>query len=196
MRILKAKTKYSCGDCGRKKKNSEAFTLLELLVAMGILVIIVLIVARIFAQASATWSTGVRLSEVNMTGRAVVDFVAQDLSQAVMSTNMGYDFDPANGFWIIDSATNATRARMKVSYSYNPGSHILLRRQLDPVQPDQQLCDTNLDAFVIVVGPGYDFNTQTLPQYVDVNVSISGANTGLKYFSSRVTFPNRSRYKY
>jgi len=192
VRILKAILKDRVNDCCRKKKDSAAFTLLELLVAMGILVIIVLIVARIFAQASATWSTGVRLSEVNMTGRAVVDFVAQDLSQAVMSTNLGYTFSPISGsagsasFYIIGDATNSTRAGTNVTYTY---AGTLSRL-------GQQLCDTNLVAFEIEAGPGGDNSTQTFPQYVDVKVSVSGASTGVKKFSSRVTFPNRNRYKY
>ena len=192
MRILKAKIKDRSGDCGRQKKSAAAFTLLELLVAMGILVIIVLIVARIFAQASAAWSTGARLSEVNMTGRAVADFVARDLSQAVVSTNLGYTFNPISGsagsasFYIIGDATNTTRAATNVTYNFG-GTLTRL---------GQQLCDTNLVAFAIVAGPGGNNGTQTLPQYVDVNVEVAGASTGVKKFSSRVTFPNRNRYKY
>jgi type II secretory pathway pseudopilin PulG len=187
VRIPKARIKDRYGDCDRKKSSAAAFTLLELLVAMGILVIIILIVARIFAQASAAWSTGARLSEVNMTGRAVVDFVAQDLSQAVVSTNLGYEFHAAGPtFWIIGDATNGARAATQVTYSYGATLTRL----------GQQLCDTNLTAFTITAGPGGDNSTQTLPEYVDVLAEVSGASTGIKKFSSRVTFPNRNRYKY
>jgi Tfp pilus assembly protein PilW len=63
--------------------------LIELLVAMTILVIITLMVARIFQQAGVAWDTGARKAEQMMSGRAVSDFLAQQFSHAVPDPNGG-----------------------------------------------------------------------------------------------------------
>lgn len=64
-------------------KSRGGFTLLELLVSMAILSIIVLLTAQIFEQSTVAWNGGARRVEVNMTGRAIADYVAQDLSAAI-----------------------------------------------------------------------------------------------------------------
>ena len=170
-------------------RGSWAFTLIELLVAMAVLLIIVLIVAKVFAQASSTWTTGARRVEMNMTGRAVADFVAQDLSQAVIGSN--YEFTvsaSAANFWIIGDASNTTRAAVNVTYSFSGAA---LTRS------GQQICDTNLVGFAFSQGPGF-VSGQSLPLYVDVLVTVSDGRpvASNRVFQSRAEFPNRNRYKY
>ena len=99
-------------------RQKAAFTLIELLVAMTILVIITLMVARIFQQATMAWNTGTRKVELMMNGRAVSDFLAQQLSHAVADTN-GAAFSvsglPAS-FYILNDASVGTGAVQKVTY--------------------------------------------------------------------------------
>lgn len=59
------------------------FTLLELLVSMVILGVIVVVCGRIFEQSTVVWDSGTRKAELNLTGRAVVDAMAQEISHAV-----------------------------------------------------------------------------------------------------------------
>ena len=112
------RTERSC----RKQADGAAsgragFTLIELLVSMAILVVIVLIVARIFQQASMAWQTGTQTTEKIMTGRAVADFVAQQLSHAIPDTN-GATFDVSSSlsFMMIEEASAGTGAVKMVSY--------------------------------------------------------------------------------
>ncbi len=67
----------------RERTSRSGFTLLELLVSMVILGVIVVICGRIFDQSTVAWDSGSRKAELNLTGRAVVDLMAQEISQAV-----------------------------------------------------------------------------------------------------------------
>ena len=100
------------------RKGISGFTLIELLVAMTILVIITLIVARIFQQAGVAWDTGTRKVEQLMNGRAVTDFLAQQLSHAV-ATNGATTFPttmPAT-FYVLEEANAGTGAIRQVTYA-------------------------------------------------------------------------------
>ncbi len=97
----------------------SGFTLIELLVSMAILVIITLMVARIFQQAGVAWETGSRKAEKMMTGRAVSDFLAQQLSHAVPSTN-GVAFTVSGfplSFLVLEDASPGINAIRQVDYT-------------------------------------------------------------------------------
>jgi len=101
------------------RRGISGFTLIELLVAMTILVIITLIVARIFQQAGVAWDTGTRKVEQLMNGRAVTDFLAQQLSHAVADTNGPVPFPvtmPAT-FYVLEEANAGTGAIRQVTYA-------------------------------------------------------------------------------
>ena len=69
---------------GRKSRRTvEGFSLLEILVAMSILVIIIMMMSGVFHQSRIAWDTGLRKARMNMGGRAVVDFMSRELSQAI-----------------------------------------------------------------------------------------------------------------
>ena len=59
------------------------FTLIELMVAMVVLSILMVMVATIFNDATKAWTLGTRRAETNGSGRAVVDFMARELSAAI-----------------------------------------------------------------------------------------------------------------
>lgn len=85
---------------------------------MAILMIITLIVARIFQQASMSWETGLRRTEALMSGRAVANFMARELSRAVPDPSgapFGISGTPMT-FWVLDEATAATGAIYQVTY--------------------------------------------------------------------------------
>lgn len=103
----------------RRLQSRRGFTLIELLVAMAILVVITLIVARVFQQAGVAWDTGTRKAEAMMSGRAVSDFLAQQLSCAVADTN-GIPFNVTGSpleFYVLGDAGPGTRAIQRVQYA-------------------------------------------------------------------------------
>ncbi len=64
-------------------KQRCGFTLVELMVSMGILVVIMLMMARVFTDASAAWRAGTRRAYEAQSGRVIMDFIKQELSQAI-----------------------------------------------------------------------------------------------------------------
>ena len=66
----------------------RGFTLLELLTAMAVLVILVLIAMRLFVQSSITWGAASRRAQVNMVGRAVANYVAQQYADSDSPTGV------------------------------------------------------------------------------------------------------------
>lgn len=171
--------------------GARGFTLIELLVAMAILLIIVMIVAQLFQQARQVVDTGSRRVETNMRGRAVADFMAQELSMAVNSTN---SFSASGGtaeFDMLGDATESNRAVQRVTYGFSGG---VATRSRDG-GPLEDLCDGIQDVeFIEDVGAApYDVNE--LPLYVNVRVTVSDGGTPAtpRVFESRAYMVHRDR---
>ena len=64
-----------------RHRGSMGFSLVEVLAAMTVLAIMVVLVARLFADSSAAWQTGMSRAENNLNGRASVEFMAREISQ-------------------------------------------------------------------------------------------------------------------
>ncbi len=71
-----------------------AFTLVELLLAMVIISLIVVLMASILGGVSRAWVTGEQRVETFQNGRATLELVARDLSQAVISPKLQFIQDP------------------------------------------------------------------------------------------------------
>lgn len=165
-----------------ENRAKSAFTLIELLVAMSILVIIILIIGMFFQRASVSWDTGSRRAELLLTGRAVADFMAQEMQQGLPSP----DFD-ANGptatFWILGDAMGALRATQQVHYAAVAG------------KATRTCGGTTLELAEGVTALEFaegDPGVYGLPLWVDVKVSVSN-EVDSKVFHSRATFPNQTR---
>ena len=129
--------------------------MIELLVAMTILVVITLIVARIFQQAGVAWDTGTRKVETMMAGRAVSDFIAQQLSRAVSDTN-GAPFNVTGSpldFYVLGDAGPGTGSVQRVQYSAS------------------QLADGLNDSDIVI--KTYGAAASGLPAYGTVTVTMS-----------------------
>ena len=141
--------------------------MIELLVAMAILVVITLIVARIFQQAGVAWDTGTRKAESMMAGRAVSDFLAQQLSRAVPDTN-GAAFNVTGSpldFYVLGDANPGTGSIQQVQYSAS------------------QLADGLNDSDIVI--NTYGATTSGLPVYGTVTVTMSSNvfQTGFYFFN-------------
>jgi prepilin-type N-terminal cleavage/methylation domain-containing protein len=114
----------------RSKSLRPGFTLIELLVSMAILMIIVLIVAQLFQQSQQAWESGSRQAEINITGRALADFMAQEISLAaddgeeylkpLVIGNPGPNSGATIEFSVVDPA-GSNRCAQFVSYSFAGG---------------------------------------------------------------------------
>lgn len=70
--------------------NRAGFTLIELLAAMAVLTLLVLMMARILSDSSGAMNRGQRRMETVSSGRAILDIVARDLSQALTGSNVTF----------------------------------------------------------------------------------------------------------
>jgi type II secretory pathway pseudopilin PulG len=89
----------------KHKGRAKAFTLIEVLASMAVLMIIVLILGRVFQDSTNIWNLGTRRSQQNMTGRAVMDFIARDVAEAVCGTNLSFRLESYD-FRVFGSAPN------------------------------------------------------------------------------------------
>jgi prepilin-type N-terminal cleavage/methylation domain-containing protein len=187
----------------------SGFTLLELLVAMIILMVIVLASARIFDQSTVAWDSGSRKAEVNMTGRAVADFMAQEISQAVYDEDSGLDEFQVSGasaifFTLQSSEIGANRAARRIQYSLSGNQ---LERQVTvssglayPWADGTSDAKPMADDIQSVSFTPYPVGT-ILPLYVDVKVTVRRTNEGrdVNYpsssYESRAYLVNRERYR-
>jgi len=72
-------------DSGR-----AGFTIIELLSSMAILIFIVMMMTRMFAEATSIWSLGSRQITAASEGRAIMDFIVREMTQAIADTNVTF----------------------------------------------------------------------------------------------------------
>ena len=65
----------------------QAFTLIELLAAMGVLLILMLVLFQFFASAERIWTTSNATTDVYQKGRILMDIITRDLQGAVARGN-------------------------------------------------------------------------------------------------------------
>lgn len=70
------------------KSPQAGFTLLEILVASGVLALMVTILFALFAEGSNAWRMGERTAEINQTVRTAMDLIIRDVSLAAVDTNV------------------------------------------------------------------------------------------------------------
>jgi prepilin-type N-terminal cleavage/methylation domain-containing protein len=107
-----------------------AFTLIELLAAVTILVIIVTIMGRIFTESDRAWTLGTIRSDNNLAGRAALSMIAHDLQYAVADktltfiaqkdryslTSYGFENDETCFVSIENDSSDGNRAAREVFY--------------------------------------------------------------------------------
>lgn len=169
---------------------SRGFTLLELLVAMAILLIIVMICAQLFQQARQVVDAGTRRSEMNMKGRAVADFMAQELSLAIRAPayrkfNTFSVVGSTADFYMLGDATTTVEAGQHVRYTFDDGT---------AKRNGEELC-VGLTMVEFVEDDGIH-GADELPSFVDVRVTVSDRGTppAIRVFESRASMIHRNRY--
>ena len=69
--------------CKRMSRSRKGFTLIELMVAMGILVIIVLMMARVYTDTTEMFQMGTKRVVTATEGRVIMDFLVREMSMAI-----------------------------------------------------------------------------------------------------------------
>lgn len=171
-----------------KQSERSGFTLIELLVALAILGIIVVICGRIFEQSNVSWNTGSRKAEINMVGRGVADFIAQDIGRSVARTPAEFVAAGSLVFKVIDENAVAEGASgspvQTVTYDFGA-----MTRNGVLLAPKDMVKS-------VTITPQTVPPTQ-LPGYVDVNVEVQDQDGVYTVnFKSRAWLANRDRYAY
>lgn len=171
-----------------KPARTRGYTLIELLVALAILGVIVVLCGRIFQQANVSWNTGSRKAEINMIGRGIAEFIAQDISRCVPSTPAAVLTGNSPSFTVIDDAS--WPSLLVISYSLSGpltrtvGAPAVLLPDLDKKPMYLKVSAT------VKAGAGF----------VDVTVTVTDTDPLITSYSvdfkSRAWLANRDRYKY
>jgi len=90
-----------------RRTGGRAFTIIELLVAMTVLILIVVLVLSVITQASSVWRRSNEGMEAFQSARLGFDLITRNLSQATLNTYLDYD-----------NATNPTRYLRKSELAY------------------------------------------------------------------------------
>ena len=109
------------------KVHSEGFTILELIAAMGVLVLMVAVLTAAFNQASRAWTTSENRVDTFQTGRAILDLMTRDLSQAFASGRPvawfdGHSTNQMTFVTAIGGGTGTNTDLSEVEYLFTPGS--------------------------------------------------------------------------
>ena len=116
-----------------KSRGTAGFTLIELMVAVSILALLVAIVSTIFHQSSVAWNSGTQRMEANVTARAVLNFMSDELQHAVASEHFRIWVDttdplvaeagtPQISFWtLLTPSSPSNRIARHVRYEMGEG---------------------------------------------------------------------------
>ncbi len=83
------------GNRDFSRNYCRGFTLVEMLVSMAILTIVVALLGRVFGESATAFNQGMRRSEQNLHGRAIVDFIARELGQAIINEDLVLHLGPS-----------------------------------------------------------------------------------------------------
>jgi prepilin-type N-terminal cleavage/methylation domain-containing protein len=183
----------------RMAGGEPGFSLIEMLVAMFILVLMVMMCARMFTNATQSWETGTRKAEVNLIGRSVLDYLTREISKAAFSTNADTRLN-------VPTVSGSTLSYNVLSDSTNGASMDgLVEAVTISLSGDRLMRVTNeiirnIDGLIFKLDP----SDPDWPTYVDITLKFRSssdrarnANTNfVETFAKRVYFPNYHRSRY
>jgi prepilin-type N-terminal cleavage/methylation domain-containing protein len=88
---------YTTSSSVGRVPSRGGFTLIEILAAMGILVLIILLLSRLFTESTRIWSSGTARVYQSQEGRVVMDFLVKEVSQAIGDDVVSFKIHSASG---------------------------------------------------------------------------------------------------
>lgn len=128
------------------RSDRSGFTIIELLAAMSILVFIVLMMTRVFSDATSAWTLGAERITTATEGRAVMDFMVNELTQAVADEDLTFKLSSSVNFGV--SAYGAASDELYFGAVVQAGLSSNKR---------------NLDQFAYFIAPMLDENENIMP---------------------------------
>ncbi len=168
-----------------RKTDEKGFTLIEVLVATFILVVMVLILSKVYHQASVAWSAGFRRADGNMTGRSAVGFMARELMNAVADEEYLDDMDMKNGEPVITfislTGENSSSERVARKITYEKNGDELIRREAKPAPgaygtwgtEESWTLVTNVASLYFYTSDGLTHDYGALPEWVRMRLTIN-----------------------
>jgi type II secretory pathway pseudopilin PulG len=179
----------------RSRISDRGFTLLEILVAMGLLMVIVLMMSTLFHASTTAWTNGLRQAEMSIQARSVISLIQRDVSQAVVDGSVPL-LRCAFGTRSLTVCTpggmvNTNRLFREVTYARVGDTIERLERLIDPtvavgnygspVSGTSSPLVGNVDRFVVTVPSGGPYTTN-LPAWVGIELTLSKGSGGAAGF--------------
>lgn len=123
----------------RDRKFCAAFTLIELMASMAILGLIMVMLFSVFGQVNKAWLNGENRVETFTQARAVLDLMANELTQAVTSSNVWFYGDATNVCFVAPvgaGSVNNLADLCEVGYVFDSRSWKIARRFTAPTAPN------------------------------------------------------------
>lgn len=166
-----------------EKQNRNGFTLLEIVVSITLLALIALMLARVFNESSKTIGRGQQDSLLDDSARMVLDYLENDISQAIIRTNVAFRVytSPQNAtLYCISPAARKLhdglgRDTAQIRYSSAPaetGNLTDSNRSLIQEAPDNATGGSPSSRIALMNHSDYSFNGSNLP--VEFGTSPSG----------------------
>lgn len=124
----------------------SGFTVIELLAAMTILIFIVMMMTRLFTAATSAWTLGTKNITTSTEGRAVMDFMVNELTQAVADERLTFKLFSQSKFG--ERAYNADSDELFFGANVQSGNPANRR---------------NIDQFAYFIAPMLDENENVMP---------------------------------
>jgi len=112
-------------DTHFNSRGHGGFTLLELLTSMAILGVMIALLFEVFGQATRAWLQGENRVETFTQGRAILDFMSRDLSQAIANSNVTFMGTETNVAFITAAANDSSGVDLEEVIYFRSGTSLV-----------------------------------------------------------------------
>ncbi|HMP74007.1 MAG TPA: prepilin-type N-terminal cleavage/methylation domain-containing protein [Kiritimatiellia bacterium] len=130
-----------------RSPRAGGFTLIELLVSMVVLISMVMMMARLFTESTNAWALGTKRVNAAAEGRAVMDFIVRELTQAIADDVVTFRMNSENALYGVDA--------------FGADSDELIFAAM--VRPGHSAYKRNVNQFAYFIAPMVDEENRVMP---------------------------------